>query len=135
MKRGFRARKFFFILLMIAAGILVVSAIVMLLWNAVLPDLLHVSRITFWQAAGLLILSKLLFSGFHGGRDHRRAHEWKKRMKAKWERMTPEEREKFRQEMRNRCRPGWYRMEERFREESKPAPEATRPEEQTGDQV
>lgn len=49
----------------VAAG-LVFGAVVMLLWNAILPSVLGVAALTYWQAVGLLILSKILFSGWHG---------------------------------------------------------------------
>jgi hypothetical protein len=69
------------------------------LWNVLMPPIFGWHTITFWQALGLLILSKILFGGFHrhagGGRNH-----WRQRMKERWEHMTPEEREKFRSGMR-----------------------------------
>ncbi len=75
--------------------------VVMRLWNWLLPGLFGVHVIGFWQAIGLLILSKILFGGFRGGpRPY-----WRHRMMERWERMTPEEREKFRQQMRARCSP------------------------------
>ncbi len=77
----------------IAVG--VVSFLVMSLWNALLPGIFMVKTITFWQALGLLVLSKLLFGGFRppgGGGRH-----WRRRMAERWEQMTPEEREKFKQ--------------------------------------
>jgi hypothetical protein len=76
----------------------VLGFITMELWNALLPQIFGFSRISFWQGIGLLVLSKILFGGFHrhlGHRDH-----WKQRMKQRWENMTPEEREKFRKGMR-----------------------------------
>ncbi|HEX2869530.1 MAG TPA: hypothetical protein VHO03_20975 [Ignavibacteriales bacterium] len=45
----------------------VITLILMLLWNALLPAILGVSVITYWQALGLFILSKILFSGFGRG--------------------------------------------------------------------
>lgn len=33
----------------------------MQLWNSLVPQLFHLSAITFWQDVGLLVLSKLLF--------------------------------------------------------------------------
>lgn len=61
---------------------------VMHLWNWLLPGLFGWHLITFWQAVGLLALCRILFGGV-GGRGFRRS---------KWRgRMTPEEREKFRQ--------------------------------------
>ena len=37
------------------------SAITMLLWNAFLPDIFGIVSINFWQALGLLALSRILF--------------------------------------------------------------------------
>lgn len=79
--------------------------VLMSLWNWLMPTVFDLHPIHFWQAVGLLILSKILF-GFHGfhGRGGGRMH-WRKRMMERWEHMTPEEREKFRQNMRGRCGP------------------------------
>ena len=42
--------------------------ITMLLWNGLIPLLFHGPVVTYWQTAGLIILSKIIFSGFgHGG--------------------------------------------------------------------
>lgn len=69
--------------------------------------------ITFWQALGILVLSKILFSGF-GGRPGHRGH-WRNRMRDRWAGMTPEERERFRQGIHSRCgHPGM--APEEFRE-------------------
>lgn len=76
--------------------------VVMSLWNWLMPALFGWHLITYWQAVGILILSKILFGGFRGGRPGRRMY-WRHRMKERWERMTPEEREKFREGMRGRC--------------------------------
>jgi hypothetical protein len=73
------------------------------LWNWLLPDLIGAHRITFLQALGLLILAKILFGGFHGGRSGH-SWRWRRRMMERWEKMTPEEREKFRESFR-RCGP------------------------------
>jgi len=75
--------------------------LVMHLWNWLLPGLFGWHTISFWQALGLLLLSRILFGGFggHGHGPGRRRRE----MKERWEKMTPEEREKFRQGMRWRC--------------------------------
>ncbi|MEO6456481.1 MAG: hypothetical protein ABIN97_20560, partial [Ginsengibacter sp.] len=53
----FRKGLMFFLLLI--GGILLFSFIVMSLWNAILPAVLHVSNITFAQALGILVLSKI----------------------------------------------------------------------------
>ena len=98
-------------------GILLFTAIggwvVMLLWNWLAPALFGLRLITFWQAIGLLALCRILFGGFGlgggGHRNSRRRMEGRirdrvgERMSERWEQMTPEEREKFRQGMRARC--------------------------------
>lgn len=82
----------------------VLGYVVMLLWNHVLAAVVNVSLVTFWQALGLLILSKILFGGFKGGCwGNHKGGQWKNEMKEKWQSMTPEEREKIKQEWRNRC--------------------------------
>ena len=92
-----------FILIAIVA-VTVFSFIVMALWNNVLAVVLHINTITFWQALGILVLSKILFSGFRGGSSWRGHHDKRKELFYKWENMTPEEREKFKQEWQGRCR-------------------------------
>ncbi len=48
----------------LAAGVL--SFVVMSLWNWLMPALFGWHVVTFWQALGLLVLSKLFFGGFRG---------------------------------------------------------------------
>jgi hypothetical protein len=74
---------------------------VMLLWNWLLPPLFGWRLITFWQALGLLALCRILFGGL--GSFGSQGSNSQRRMAERWERMTPEEREKFRQGMRSRC--------------------------------
>lgn len=76
------------------------------LWNWLMPSLFGLHSITFWQAVGLLALSWTLFGGWRGFRGPRGpgyGRHWRHRMKERWEHMTPEEREKFRQAVRGRC--------------------------------
>ncbi len=75
--------------------------VVMRLWNWLMPVLFGWHGIGFWQAVGILVLSNILFGGFRG-RPGGRMH-WRGRMMERWEQMTPEEREKFRESMRGRC--------------------------------
>jgi hypothetical protein len=76
----------------------------MLLWNALVPDLFHGPFLTFWQAVGLLVLLHILFHSCGGGRHGGWAHRhWKARFEAKLAAMTPEEREKFKDEYNRRC--------------------------------
>ena len=83
------------------AGIFVFSGAVMLLWNNILPGVLHVGAITLWQAMGMLVLGKLLFGGFRGRRGMAGAH-WKKHIFGKWQDMAPEEKEMFAARCHNR---------------------------------
>jgi hypothetical protein len=44
---------------------------VLLLWNWLVPDLFGLRQLTFWEALGLLALSRILFGGFgRGGHGH-----------------------------------------------------------------
>src|SRR5688572_4793245 len=61
-----------------------------MLWNWLVPDLFSGPAITFWQAAGLLLLSKIIF-GFGG--KHHRGGGWKYNWKERYTRMSPEDRE------------------------------------------
>ena len=97
------------IFIFVVAGLLLFSAIVMGLWNAILPGVLGVKPISFIQALGILVLSKILFGGFHGrrfkGGDYSSA--WKQKMAEKCSMMSPEEREKFKSEWKTRCSGKW----------------------------
>src|SRR4051812_11691358 len=75
--------------------------IVMHLWNWLTPSLFGFKTIGFWQALALLALCRILFGGF-GFRGSPRSG-MRRRMAERWEKMTPEERERFRESMRGRC--------------------------------
>ncbi|WP_370897863.1 hypothetical protein [Chryseobacterium gossypii] len=87
---------------------LAVTWIVMWLWNSLLPEILGVKPVTFWQAMGILVLSKILFGGFHGkfGRGVRGFRE--RKMMERMERLSPEEREKFKEVWRKKCAGGFF---------------------------
>jgi len=87
------------IALFVVVGSIVFGFIVKGLWNVLVPPIIGWHTITFWQALGLLVLSKILFGGFRG----RGGMSWRHRMGERWERMSPEEREKFGRAMRGRC--------------------------------
>lgn len=92
-------------MLIAAAAILLFTFIVMNLWNSILTPVLGVHVINFGQALGILILSKILFGGFKGGGDGWRGRRgpWNSQMREKWQSMSAEEREKFKNEWRSRC--------------------------------
>lgn len=98
-------RRFFrlapLILLVFLAFVALGVQIVRLLWNGLLPPLFGLPEITFWQALGILVLSRILFGGFgfHGGSG---SH-----YRRRWEALTPEERERVRERIRTRMRERW----------------------------
>lgn len=71
------------------------SYVVMLLWNWLIPYLFGGPVLDFWKAAGVLLLSKILFSGFGKGCGRcgggPKAHYWKHKLAN----MSPEEKEKL----------------------------------------
>ena len=73
--------------------------VVRLLWNWLVPSLFGFRQITFWQALALLALCRILFGGFGWKHSHRSP--MGRRMAERWSHMTPEERERFRQNWRN----------------------------------
>jgi hypothetical protein len=80
--------------LAILAGLLFIAVggeVVMQLWNWLLPALFGWRQVTFWQAIGILALCRILVGGIGGPSFSRSKH------------MTPEERERFRQRIRERC--------------------------------
>ncbi len=81
-----RRRHFKKMILFIPVFAALVGLILMLLWNWLLPGIFKLPEINFLQALGLLLLSKILFSGFgRGGRPShfdRRAY-WEKRFQEK----------------------------------------------------
>ncbi|WP_348261989.1 hypothetical protein P8935_19570 [Telmatobacter sp. DSM 110680] len=73
--------------------------LVMHLWNWLLPPLFGWHLISFWQALGLLLLSRILFGSWGSGGGNRGP----RGRRARWDKMTPEEREKLRQSWSARC--------------------------------
>lgn len=65
------------------------TALVMLLWNALIPAIVGWAPIGFWQALGLMLLCRLLFGGFGrhmhghfcGSHDRRRMKEFRAGLK------------------------------------------------------
>lgn len=113
-------RKFWFLkgFAMVAAFIFIGGFVVMSLWNWLIPSIFGLAAITWIQALGLLVLSKILFGSFHGrgtgggfgsGGGH---HFWKQRMAERMEKMSPEDKEHFRSKMKSRWGKWADKMEE-----------------------
>jgi hypothetical protein len=90
------------------AAVAILGGIVMLLWNAIIPDLFAGARaIDYPHALGLLVLSRILFGGLrghggwhrhhHGEGHHDGHHRWHRWHGGRWSAITPEERERLRQ--------------------------------------
>lgn len=52
------------------ACLFILSALIMLLWNALLPELFGLNCIGYWQSMGLLVLVNLLFLPLFGCKSH-----------------------------------------------------------------
>jgi hypothetical protein len=87
-------------ILAIPLFVFISGEIVLRLWNWLLPQIFGWRQITFWQAVGILMLCRILFGRF-GRRGYYRST-FRRRME-RWKRRTPEERERFRQAMREGC--------------------------------
>jgi hypothetical protein len=103
------------ILAFVALGLIAVflfGLITMLLWNWLVPVLFNGPVVSFWQALGLLVLSKILFWGFggkrHGHHGEHPAGHWKDKFSLKFSSMTPEERAAVKQKMKEK----WCQWEE-----------------------
>jgi hypothetical protein len=104
--KGYRMWKVMKIVVFVALALLVFGFVTEHLWNWLMPAIFGLKTITFLQALGLVVLSKILLGGVHkhgggGGRG------WKRGMEERWGRMTPEERERFRAGMKGRRGCGW----------------------------
>ena len=109
MKRPRWARFILLFILLAPIAIFVFGTVIMLLWNNILTPVLHVSEITFWQGLGILVLARILFGSFGGGRGSGRYYSKQRMM---WNHMTPEQKEKFKEEWKNRSRRWGYRSSE-----------------------
>ncbi|MBL7871575.1 MAG: hypothetical protein JNM78_08190 [Cyclobacteriaceae bacterium] len=95
--------------MMIIIGFFIMFGIVfgtMKLWNWLVPELFNGPILNLWQALGLLVLSKIFLWSF-GGKCHcnhgnHGRGPWKYYWKEKWGSMTSEDREKFKQKMKDK---------------------------------
>jgi len=91
---GFMIGAVLFLVMVVLFG-----AAVMLLWNALIPDIFGLAVITYWQALGLIILARVLFGGFgfSQGDRHKTGHLFVSRnaLRKKWLNMSEEERQEF----------------------------------------
>ena len=93
-------RRYRVLMILFVLGVVALLALAVFgIWNRVLVGVLGVKTVTYWQALAILALAKILFGSLPGrGHDHFGRFMMRKR----WERMTPEEREELRENMRSR---------------------------------
>ena len=97
--------KFLFFLTLIGLVIALVGWLIQFLWNTILVGAIGVKELSFWEAVGLFILSRILFGGLFWGRGPKK---WKshkrKAWKEKWMNMSEEERLAFKEKWKERCK-------------------------------
>lgn len=99
-----RKRKLLFAPIIIIA-LFAITGIVMLLWNNLIPEIFHLSAITYWQAMGLLVLCRILFGKFHFRKPDRRGHPFRNpEFREKFMNMTREEKQEFKEQWKQRFR-------------------------------
>jgi hypothetical protein len=85
-------RKIFAKALLLVLIIALLGAVVMGLWNWVMPTLIaDAHAIDYPRAIGLLVLSRILFGGLRGHGGCYKARQWRH-----WQQMTQQERERLR---------------------------------------
>ncbi|MGG6176084.1 hypothetical protein ACQV2C_11485 [Pantoea allii] len=100
--------------------IIALCLLVMSLWNALLPAIIGVKTIGFWQASGLLLLCRILFGGL-GIRPGMFGHA-RRRMHERWMQMTPEQRDAFMKQRRDGFGHRGHHCRDKARNEQPPSP-------------
>lgn len=103
MRTPYGRKRFGFFPLLMLLALAFVTFVVYWLWNNVLVAVVPVRAVTYWQAMGLLALSRILFGGFKfsrpaGGGPYGGGPHWRE----KWRQMSEEDRAKFKNEWRRR---------------------------------
>ena len=90
-------------------AVLAIGLVTYYLWNWLVPTLFNGPEITYFQALGILLLSKILFWGLGGKKYHSHGtmheaseHPWKSRFNEKFSDMSPEEREAFKKKLKDK---------------------------------
>lgn len=58
--------------------------VTMSLWNSLIPSLFHGPVLSFWQTAGVFLLSKILLTGVAPGSHDRGRRDWRKKYNDKF---------------------------------------------------
>jgi hypothetical protein len=86
-----KTRRVFAIIGMTIGGVIIAAVmalllgfVVMWLWNWLMPDIFGLTKITFWQAWGLVVLSHILFKSFPHKNHHSHDDRWKSKFHKKF---------------------------------------------------
>ena len=93
-------RKPIFVLIPVAL-FFAVGGTVMLLWNWLIPVIFGLKAITYFQALGLFLLSRILLGSFGFG--NKKPPFANPKIREKMMKLTDEERQQFKEEWKNRC--------------------------------
>lgn len=111
MKKKHKGFKILAMILIGAAIVALVAFVVMVLWNWLIPSIFtNGPEITYWQALGIMVLSKILFGGF---KPHHpppffsdKKESWKQKFREKWNCMDEDRKAKIRDHMFSRFHGG-----------------------------
>ena len=103
-------KKMILIPIFFIAMVILVGFVVMYLWNWLMPEIFDLQTINYWQAMGIIVLSKILFGGWgHKGKccgSKRGNHgHWKHKFKHKWSNMSEEDKSKWQEKFGYCCEP------------------------------
>ncbi len=101
MRSKFSKCRGFFVLIPIAV-FLAAGLVVMLLWNFLLPAIFGIKAISYIQALGVFVLSRILFGNFGFKRGFRHHHS-NPYFKQEFRSLSDEEKQKLKEQWRNRC--------------------------------
>jgi hypothetical protein len=81
----------------------------MLLWNSLIPAIFNGPVITYFQSLGLLLLVRVIFSGFRPRNyySQNKGGYWQKKFEEKMASMPPEQRERIRNICASKCSNRW----------------------------
>jgi len=86
-----KTRRIFAIIGMAIGGVIIAAVmalllgfVVMWLWNWLMPDIFGLTKITFWQAWGLVVLAHILFKSFPHKNHHNHDDHWKRKFQKKF---------------------------------------------------
>lgn len=101
-----RAPRIIMIAIIGVAAVFLFGFVIQWLWNMLMPQIFGLPLISYWQALGLFVLSRIFFGGFFKGGRHKGRRYYGSGAdicRNKWKDMTEEERNRFKDEWRKRC--------------------------------